>query len=132
MKYSRIWSPYDRGSLVPFNRGISPSDISSYRSSSSDPRTESVSGLDPSSATSGAGLREDRVAMVALVSAPLTRRAGLVAALATRCFGARGGLLTAGVNSIMGRRCSQLYSFANARPLSRGIHVPGCYIRQED
>ena len=65
------------------------------------------------------------MAMVAFVSAPAARRAGLGAELATRCFGARGGLFAAGVNSIMGRRrCSQLYCFANARPLSRGIHVP--------
>ena len=45
-----------------------PSDGEGVIDPSSDPRTESVSGSDSSSATSGAGFREDRVAMVAFVS----------------------------------------------------------------
>jgi len=53
------------------------------------------------------------------------RRGGRPAVGATRCFGARGGLLAAGWNSMIGRRrCSQLYCLASCSPRSRGIHVP--------
>jgi len=57
---------------------------------SSDPRTEHILGSDSSSATSGAGF--DQAAIVAFVSVTAAaRHAGFGAALASRCFGTRGG-----------------------------------------
>jgi hypothetical protein len=66
---------------------------------SSEPRTESVSWSDSSSTTSGTCRREERVLTIETFddgSGAAARRAGRVTVLATRCFGARGGLLAAG------------------------------------
>ena len=95
---------------------------------SSDPRADNVSCSDSSSTTSGTCRREDRVLTIGLPSIDSFAaglRGGRPAVLATRCFGASGGLLAVGWNSIIGRRrSSQLYCLAKPRPLSRGIQVP--------
>jgi hypothetical protein len=96
---------------------------------SSEPRTERVSCSESSSTTSGGGRRDARVFTIEGFkdgSEAAARRAGRVAAVDTRCFGAKGGLFVpAGWNSMMGlSKISQLYCFASNRPLGRGIHVP--------
>jgi hypothetical protein len=94
---------------------------------SSEPRIDSVSCSDSTSI--GACLRDDRVLIMAPasgISLAAAFRAGRLTVLATRCLGARGGLLAAGVNSMIGRsRTSQLYCLARVKPRSRGIQVPG-------
>lgn len=63
--------------------------------------------------------------LAALESGAPPRREGRALELVMRCFGASGGLLAAGWNSMIGlRRPSQLYCFARAKPRSKGIQVP--------
>ena len=94
---------------------------------SSEPRIDNVSCSDSSS--TGACLRDDRVLIMAPacgISLAAAFRAGRLTVVATRCLGARGGLLAAGVNSMIGRsRTSQLYCLARVKPRSSGIQVPG-------
>lgn len=97
---------------------------------SSEPRPERLSRSESSSTISCTFLLVDRVLIIELLafcSAGPLLRVGLVALLAldTKCFGASGGLLAAGWNSMIGRkRCSQLYCLAKANPRSKGIQVP--------
>lgn len=86
---------------------------------SSEAWTDSASCSD--SATSEATFRDARVIMPVELS---SFRTGL-AAVEMRCLGASGGLLAAGVKSIIGMSAvSQLYCRASSSPRSTGIQVP--------
>lgn len=106
-----------------------PSEGEGVMEPSSEPRADSISSVTTSAASTDGARSDARVTTLAALS---SLRSGFVE-VAMRCLGASGGLLAAGVKSMMGvRATSQLYCRASSSPRSMGIHVPVCESAYEE